>query len=68
MDIRQYLSQNGLTQSALAEKANISRQLLNYHIKNPSTGWHIRNAEKIVKAIYGEVIREKVIELVTGGY
>jgi len=66
MDIQKYLTDRDKTQSWLAEKAGISKQLLSLHIKNPSMGWRKHHAEKIVTALFGEPIREKIIELVLG--
>ena len=64
--IRAYIKKQNITQSAFAEKASISRQLLNWHIKYPKKAWTHKNAIKVVRAVYGEPIREKVVELVLG--
>jgi len=64
--IRTYIKKQNITQSAFAEKANISRQLLSWHLKHPEKVWTYKKAVKIVKVIYGEPIREKVVDLILG--
>ena len=66
MIIENYLKKNDIRQSQFAETIGISRQLLNWHIKNPGARWPKDLAERIVKEVYGEVIMEKVFELVVG--
>jgi len=65
--IKTYIKNKNITQSDFAEKANISRQLINWHIKHPKKAWTHKNAVKIVKVIYGEPIREKIVDLMLGG-
>lgn len=64
--IKQYIKKQGITKSQFARRANISRQLLNWHLQNPKSPWKYQNAVSVVVAIYGEAIREKVVDLVLG--
>ncbi len=66
MDIPSHLKKNKISQSDFAKTIGISKQLLNWHIKYPQKTWSKGNAEKIVQVIYGEIIREKVIDLILG--
>jgi len=64
--IKAHIKKQNITQSDFAKKANISRQLLNWHLKNPERTWKHKAAVRVVRAIYGEPIREKVVELILG--
>ena len=64
--IRTYIKNKSMTQNEFAKKANISRQLLSWHLKHPEKVWTYKKAVKIVKVIYGEPIREKIVDLILG--
>ena len=66
MDIKAYLKNQNITQTAFAKQIGITKQLLNWHLQNPQSGWKRNIAEKIVKTIYGEIIKEKVVDLMYG--
>jgi len=64
--IKAYIKNQNMSQSEFAKKANISRQLLNWHLKHPEKVWTYKNAVKIVKVIYGKAIREEIVDLILG--
>ena len=64
--IKTYIEKQNITQSEFAEKANISRQLLNWHLRHPEKVWTYKNAIKIVKVVYGKAIREEIVDLILG--
>uniref|UniRef100_A0A6M3K985 Putative DNA binding, helix-turn-helix domain containing protein n=1 Tax=viral metagenome TaxID=1070528 RepID=A0A6M3K985_9ZZZZ len=68
MNLKEYLKKEKISQTEFAKKANISRQLLYWHLKNPGQPWSHKGAEKIVMAIYGEPIREKIVDLILGDH
>ncbi|MBU0977287.1 MAG: helix-turn-helix domain-containing protein [Nanoarchaeota archaeon] len=54
--ILSYLKQEQITQTKLSERAGISRQLIQWHIKNPKAAWRGQNAIKIERATGGKVL------------
>jgi hypothetical protein len=64
--IKNYIEREKISKSEFARRAKISRQLLNWHFQNPNKGWSLDNAQKVVTVIYGEIIREKVVDLILG--
>jgi len=51
-----YLNNENITQSTLAERAGLSKQLIQWHAANPKSAWRGPNAVKIERATGGKIL------------
>ena len=54
--ILNYLINENLSQTELAIRAGLSRQLIQWHTKNPKSAWRGPNAVKIERATGGKIL------------
>ena len=51
-----YLNNENISQSELAERAGLSKQLIQWHAANPKSAWRGSNAVKIERATGGKIL------------
>ena len=59
--ILNYLDNENITQTELAERAGLSKQLIQWHVANPKAAWRGPNAVKIERATGGLIKKEQLV-------
>ena len=59
--IANYLKQENITQTELALRAGLSRQLIQWHFKHPTAAWRGPNAVKIERATGGRILAYSLV-------
>ena len=61
-----YLNNEGITQTELAERAGISKQLIQWHTVHPKAAWRGPNAVKIERATGGKILAYDLVFSISG--